>query len=411
MTQTIRLLLIFLGYLLIARGCLSLKNYRLKVGLFALTNLAGIVLIFDWSAGRGKAIVFFVAYVFLVGFHHLMLRLFAEREGWLPWLAFLSPIAALIAIRYMPFLWNSVWNALGISLDRPLAVFFIGISYMAFRLSHLVLEVRNGVVKKPDLWEYLGFAFFIPTLVVGPINPYSTHQSSLSHPNREVTPIGRSLLRIIVGATKYQFLASIFSQLSYQGLLLDGHPHALIDLPIAAVAYYLFLYCNFSGFCDMAIGSAGLLGIHVKENFNNPFAARNVKDYWNRWHITLSLYMRDMVFAPLSKYLVGVFGVKNAKHAIALAILIVFLIVGFWHGVGWQYPIFGAIHAAGVITNHYYTIWLKKRLGKQGFKDYNQNRLITSVATGTTFLYVTASFFFFANDFPAMREIFNALSQ
>ena len=280
---------------------------------------------------------------------------------------------------------------------------------MAFRLSHLALEVRNGLVKKPTLAEYFGFAFFLPTLVVGPINPYSVHQQSLTSPDREVTPIGRSLLRIVVGATKFQFLANIFNQLSYGGLLLDGHPHAPVDLLIASVAYYLYIYCNFSGFCDMAIGAAGLLGIHVKENFQNPLAARNIKDFWNRWHITLSIYTRDMVFSPLSKYLVRKMGARNANHAIALAILAVFLIVGVWHGLGWNYLLFGAVHAAGVIVNHYYGIWLKKRLGKTAFKAYNANQGIRVLAIVSTFLYVTASFFIFANDFSSMRKIFNAI--
>jgi len=254
LTQTLSTLLIILGYLLVARACLSLKKADWKYLLFAATNVAGIVLLFDWSAGRGKAIVFLIAYLLLVGFHFLMLQLFARRQGWWPWLAFISPILSLIAIRYMPFLWESVWRILHLNFDRSVAEFFIGISYMAFRLSHLALEVRNGLVKKPTLAEYFGFAFFLPTLVVGPINPYSVHQQSLTSPDGEVTPIGRSLLRIVVGATKFQFLANIFNQLSYGGLLLDGHPHAPVDLLIASVAYYLYIYCNFSGFCDMAIG-------------------------------------------------------------------------------------------------------------------------------------------------------------
>ena len=114
-------------------------------------------------------------------------------------------------------------------------------------------------------------------------------------------------MRVLVGAVKFKFFGPLLNQLTYSGLLLDGHPHLWVDLPIAAVAYYLYLYCNFSGFCDIAIGGAGLMGIPVAENFANPFAARNMKDYWNRWHITLSLYMRDVVFSPLSKALVRSF--------------------------------------------------------------------------------------------------------
>jgi D-alanyl-lipoteichoic acid acyltransferase DltB (MBOAT superfamily) len=151
------------------------------------------------------------------------------------------------------------------------------------------------------------------------------------------------------------------------------------------------------------------MGIPVPENFNNPFAARNVKDFWNRWHITLSVWMRDVVFSPLSKFFVGKFGIKLADHAIALTIIIVFLLVGIWHGAGWHFAAFGAMHALGVVANHYYTIVLKKRLGREGFKANNSNPWIHAAAVALTFCYCAASLFLFANTFPEMKEIFAAL--
>ena len=154
---------------------------------------------------------------------------------------------------------------------------------------------------------------------------------------------------------------------------------------------------------------AALIGIPVPENFDNPFAARNVKDFWNRWHITLSVWMRDVVFSPLSKFLVGKFGIKLANHAIALTITVVFLLVGIWHGVGWNYVAFGAAHALGVVTNHYYTIFLKKRLGRDRFKAYNENRWIQAAAVMLTFCYVAASLCLFANTFSEMKQIFLSL--
>jgi D-alanyl-lipoteichoic acid acyltransferase DltB (MBOAT superfamily) len=159
----------------------------------------------------------------------------------------------------------------------------------------------------------------------------------------------------------------------------------------------------------MAIGAAGLIGIPVPENFENPFAARNVKDFWNRWHITLSIWMRDVVFSPLSKFLVGKFGIRRADHAIALAIAIVFLLVGIWHGAGWNFVAYGAAHALGVVANHYYTIFLKTKLGREGFKAYNENQWIRGVAIVLTFCYCAASLIFFANTFPQIREILSTL--
>jgi D-alanyl-lipoteichoic acid acyltransferase DltB (MBOAT superfamily) len=171
----------------------------------------------------------------------------------------------------------------------------------------------------------------------------------------------------------------------------------------------LYLYCNFSGFCDIAIGAAGLIGIPVPENFRVPFLARNVQDFWNRWHITLSHYMRDVVFSPLSRSLARVMGPARVNHAIALTILVVFLLIGIWHGVGWNYVAFGAIHGLGVVWNHYCTIGLKKFLGRDGFKAYNSNRWIRCGAIVLTFCYVAFSLFFFANTPSEMREILSAI--
>jgi len=106
---------------------------------------------------------------------------------------------------------------------------------------------------------------------------------------------------------------------------------------------------------------------------------------------------------------VGWFGIRLADHAIALTITVVFLLVGIWHGVGWNYAAFGAAHALGVVANHYYTIFLKKRLGRDRFKAYNENPWIRAVAVVMTFGYCSASFLLFANTFSEIKEILTAL--
>ena len=159
----------------------------------------------------------------------------------------------------------------------------------------------------------------------------------------------------------------------------------------------------------MAIGAAALIGIPVPENFANPFAARNVKDFWNRWHITLSAWMRDIVFSPLSKYLVGKFGLNQANQAIALTIVVVFLLIGIWHGAALNFAAYGAVHALGVVVNHYYTIWLKRKLGRDEFKAYNENRWIHGAAVGITFCYCGGSLIFFANSFSQIADILSSL--
>jgi D-alanyl-lipoteichoic acid acyltransferase DltB (MBOAT superfamily) len=395
-----------LAYVLAARGVMRRLAGGAREFLFAGLNVAG-VFIFLFYGGKEHYMLRFGIYVALIVGLYLALLLFAERRGQWPWLAFFAPIAALIVVRYVP---GSAYVALGHALGKSWRGVpnMIGISYLAFRCSRLVLEVRNGVVKKPSFLEYLNFAFFLPTMPVGPINTYANFRSGFAAQPYAV-PVGRAALRILVGAVKYEFLGNLCNQLTYAGLLFDDHPHHWVDLPVAMLFFYLYLYLNFSGFCDMAIGAAALIGIPVPENFENPFAARNVKDFWNRWHITLSVWMRDVVFSPLSKFFVGSFGIKLADHAIALTITIVFLLVGIWHGAGWNFAAYGAVHALGVVTNHYYTIFLKKKLGREKFKAYNENRLIRAVAVVLTFCYCGASLIFFANTFPQLKEIFSLL--
>jgi D-alanyl-lipoteichoic acid acyltransferase DltB (MBOAT superfamily) len=370
--------------------------------IFAALNIAALYLFFfrNPAYDSHRQISTLVVYVVIVVWQFAMFRLFIGKKGWLPWVAFFAPILVLVLVRYVPTRFYE--GAL-----LPYGPFFIGISYLAFRSSHLVLEVRNGVAPAPSLCQYLGFCFFLPTMSVGPINPYSNHARGFAE--RPAIPEGRATLRILVGLVKYKFLGSILSQMTYSNLLFNDHYHHWIDLFVAILFYYLFLYCNFSGFCDMAIGLAGLIGIPVAENFNSPFAARNVKDFWNRWHITLSTYMRDVVFSPLSKFLVRVMGPANANHAIALTIIVVFLLVGIWHGVGWNFAAYGAAHALGVVANHYYTIGLKKWLGREGFKAYNANRWVHAIAVCLTFCYCAATLLFFANTFPELKQIFSML--
>ncbi len=356
-----------LAYILAGRVVMRRLNGALREAALAALNLGG-VFFFLFYGGKEHFALRFGIYVGLIVGLYLVVLLFADKRGAWPWLAFFAPIAALIVIRYVP---GEFYVAFGHAFGQSWRGVpqMIGISYLAFRCSRLVLEVRNGVVKMPSLLEYVNFAFFLPTMSVGPINTYANFRRGFIE--RYDVPVGRAALRILVGAVKYQFLAGLCNQLTYSGLLLDDHPHHWVDLPVAMLFFYLYLYLNFSGFCDMAIGAAGLIGIPVPENFDHPFAARNVKDFWNRWHITLSVWMRDVVFSPLSKFLVTKMGIKLADHAIALTITVVFLLVGIWHGVGWNFAAFGAVHALGVVANHYYTIFLKKKLGREKFKAYN----------------------------------------
>jgi D-alanyl-lipoteichoic acid acyltransferase DltB (MBOAT superfamily) len=390
-------------YIVLGRAIVRMPSGTLRDALFAILNIAGVFALFFRIGPLGPVLIY-SCYVVLAVVQHRVLRAWGATAA-----AFFLPIAALIVVKSVLAL-DPPWVLPGDRPVVPMLAALIGISYFAFRTSYLALEVRNGVVAMPTLWQYLGFSFFVPTMAVGPIGHYSVFRRSFGSPMGDASiPWSRAALRLLIGVVKYRFLAGMLDQLTYSGLMLDGHPHHWLDLGIAAVAYYLFLYCNFSGFCDMAIGAAGLMGIAVEENFDKPFAARNVRDFWNRWHITLSTYMRDVVFMPISKAVARRVGPAGASHAAAPAITAVFLLIGVWHGLAWHYLAFGAMHAAGVTITHYYTLALKKRLGREGFAAYNRNPWIKAAAIAVTFVFVTVSYFLFANEFADMRAMFAAL--
>jgi D-alanyl-lipoteichoic acid acyltransferase DltB (MBOAT superfamily) len=412
------LVITFILFPLAGAAALRIPRKEPRNWAFLAVNAAGAFSLCAVTAARGVhfhqakqfaavSLLFLGLYLALVLAHFAMVRMAGVRPGAASTLALLYPIALLVLLKYVPQQYDPL-NRLLAPFGKTVPVLLVGISYMAFRLNSLAVEVRNGVVAPPTLSEYLSFAFFVPTLMVGPINHYSTYIRSY-YGRTGAVAIGPPLVRMLVGLTKYVFLASLLDQLGYAGLMLDGHPHGWIDLAIAAPMFLLYLYCNFSGYCDMAIGAAGLLGIEVEENFDHPFAARNLQEFWNRWHMTLSGYLRDVMFAPLSKRLVGVVGPKYAHHAIAAAIVAVFLVIGTWHGVGLRFALYGVCHGVGVAVCHYYTFFLKKRLGKAGYAEYHRNRWIRYAATAVTFGYNSASLFLFANSWPDAAKIFQTL--
>src|SRR5262249_8297151 len=126
-------------------------------------------------------------------------------------------------------------------------------------------------------------------------------------------------------------------------------------------------------------------------------------------HMTLTRFMRDTLFSPLSKVLVRKFGPQAAPHAIALSIFTVFVAMGAWHGLSWNFLMYGGLQGAGVVSCHYYTNWLKKRLGHRGYASYHQNRWIRAAAVATTFSFAAGTLFFFANSIDTERVILTLL--
>lgn len=396
--------LVALGYLVLAKGVLLLPGGLFRDLLFAVLNISAVGYLFAW--GQGYWLL--GSYVLLVLLQYTLTtsKLLNFASGWI---AIIFPVIVLLTLKYLP---DQTYRALGLSNAGgvgPVFLGMVGLSYMAFRLSYASVEIRNGVTSRPNALQYLSYAFFLPTLFVGPISRLSAFLSSYIEGTDDPQPWLDSLVRLSLGAVKFVFLANVFSQFTFDSLLLDGSEHHWYELAVACVGYYLFLYFNFSGFCDVAIGLAGLLGIRVDENFDNPFKSRNVQDFWNRWHITLNRYMRDIVFTPMSKSLVRFVGARYLNYVVAFSLFVIFILIGIWHGRQEQFLYFGLIHALAVSLTHGYGVVLKRRLGPAGYKSYMSNPFVTVLARVLTFTYVSISFLVFANSPERIERIFSVL--
>lgn len=378
------LLLGLVGYLLAGYAILGAPARWREMAFLAL-NLAAATVLFQIS----KPVV--LIYVALVSLHYALLRKF--RDSALPLAA---PIIVLIAARALPAKLMGPFPA-----QVSLSALFVGLSYMAFRLTWAAVEVRNGIVALPSYLRYMNFAFFAPTLFIGPIH----RLSAASLPRRKNLPSG--LLRVLVGAGKYVFLANVVYRLTFAGVFNNPQvSHSYADLALACVGFHLYLFFNFSGFCDIAVGIGQALGIQISENFDTPLLARNISDYWNRWHITLSHFLRELIFTPLCMTLIRTLGPAQMNAVVSVAAIVTFCLSGIWHGSGLNFLWWGLANGIGVAVHHLYAETLKKVL-KKNFIHYERSKWIRVLATALTFAFVSGSMLFVANDWAKLKDLLN----
>jgi len=307
-----------------------------------------------------------------------------KKDGPIVILAYMLPISLLLIFRY--------------GVNTHLVIALVGVSYLSLRLCQLVSEVRCETVAVPTAAQYLAFAFFVPIIFVGPITQYAAFKESVDQFSGCPLCTHVAALRMLVGAVKFFFFSAVLAGITYgTGFLLDGHLHSWLDLVVAVLVYPCYLYCNFSGLCDVAIGASALCGIRVTENFNRPFSSRNFQEFWTRWHITLSALVRDLVFTPLVKTLTRRMGAAALPAATVLGILAVFLIIGAWHGLEPHFILFGISQGIGVAFVFLTGRLLKKHLSKQNYLAYMKNPGWRFAGVVATYLYFAVTMFLFAN--------------
>lgn len=221
--------------------------------------------------------------------------------------------------------------------SEPLLL-LLGCAYFSCRMVHLAFEGHAGRIVNVGIRDLSRYIFFLPTILVGPINRYAKFERAARRRREDSRNLYSGLERALFGAAKVAVLANLLieGQL-YAWLRIDG-PGGFAGAYLLGCVGWAWLYFTFSGYADMAIGFAAAAGLAVEENFDRPWASRNLIEFWQRWHITLSMWCRDYVYAPIAA--------STRHHGIAL--LAAMLVMGAWHEVSLYYVLWGCYHAIGI---------------------------------------------------------------
>ncbi|MDO0822233.1 D-alanyl-lipoteichoic acid biosynthesis protein DltB [Desulfosporosinus nitroreducens] len=226
---------------------------------------------------------------------------------------------------------------------------FIGISYLTFRTAGIIIEIRDGLIKEVRLVDFISFVLFFPTIASGPIDRY----------RRFVTDLYKPLTRQDYGELAIQGMDYIFRGFLYKFIIaylinkywLEPLNHTFGFLPTLKYMYVygFYLFFNFAGYSAFAIGVSYLMGIKTPINFDKPFMSKNIKDFWNRWHISLSFWFRDYIYMRFVLDSAKKKRFKNRYTASYVGYLFLFGIMGVWHGTQLQYVLYGLYHAGLMI--------------------------------------------------------------
>lgn len=301
-------------------------------------------------------------------------------------LATVSIIVSLSVLAYFKyanfFLWN--WNRMVEGNFQPLDIILpVGISFYTFQSISYVVDVYKGRVAPTATWlEYVFFLSFFPALVAGPIvrADYFLPQIRANyHATR--TELYAALWMIICGILKKAVIADYIAQ--YNDLIFASPTgYSGFESLMGVIGYTMQIYCDFSGYSDMAIGLAMIMGFRLSRNFDFPYKSKNLTEFWRRWHISLSSWLRDYVYIPLG-------GNRKGTLRTYLNNFLTMLIGGLWHGAAWKFVFWGAMHGVGLAV-HKATLPLTRRLPDTWW--------VRAVGWSVTMVYVSLLWVFFRAD-------------
>ncbi|MCC6532439.1 MAG: MBOAT family protein [Burkholderiales bacterium] len=351
---------------------------------------------FIGSARQALVLGLFLSVVYVLG--NLKVRVPAWRS---------SVAIAAIVCAFWTFLFL-VKDEYLFSAANPFAYFpvkLVGISYIVFRAISYVMEAE--LAPKAGLLGFLNYMLFFPTLLAGPIERYTRFAGNHSDlaAGRDVRHYP-ALNRILNGFIKKFVLADNLMVFGIFALSQEGE-FSIWLLWAGALAMLFLIYLDFSGYCDIVIGLAQIMGFRIGENFNRPFTARNVQDFWSRWHVSLSSLIQDYVFTPLNKAVIGRIRGPAQFPLIVTVYLASMVLVAMWHGTTLGFLVFGTMHGAALVV-----LQLKRRYRWQWIPGARPRVRLWGgaiVAPAITYCFISLSLIWWFRDLPHAVNTFKQL--
>ncbi|GEO48511.1 D-alanyl-lipoteichoic acid biosynthesis protein DltB [Companilactobacillus kimchii] len=363
---------------------------RFRVYDFIATVIILIITFFGGNMSQGISLIFYVLYEMLLVFTYLSYRK-KHNNFWIFTSYVVLAIIPLVFVKLDPLLKNQT-----ISLFA-----FLGISYLTFKAVEIIMEIRDGVIKDIKPYEFVRFLLFFPTISSGPIDRFRRFQKDVMNvPSRdEYVELLHSGVNRLMQGLLYKFIIGYFFgtlllpkvqilTLSYKGQTPLGLSWALVAY---MYVYSMYLFFDFAGYSLFAVAISNFMGVKTPMNFRAPFKSHNIKDFWNRWHITLSFWFRDFIYMRLMFTVIKHKWLKNRVTIANVGYITLFLIMGFWHGETWYYIVYGIFHACAMITND---AWLRYK--KKHRKQIPSNKFTEAFAIFLTFNVVCFSFMIFS---------------
>lgn len=335
----------FLGYYLLKKNTKK-QNYWI---------LIGSLLFYSW--GGAWALFCLIISIILNFIWGILIENSTgiRRNLWMS-LAVAFNLLNLIVFKYFNFIVDVIFNLIGLFdikltwnvIKMPLP---IGVSFYTFQIISYIIDVYNEKVKAQRSIVNLGvYVALFPQLIAGPIVRYVDIEHEINNRDFDLCKIGDGLERFIRGMAKKLIIADVMGNLADYSFNHMAYDNTIVAW-MGAVAYSLQIYYDFSAYSDMAIGMGKMMGFHFQENFQYPYISLSIREFWRRWHISLSSWFRDYLYIPLGGSRTG----KTYRN-----LLIVFCVTGLWHGASWNFVVWGLWHGFFVILERKTGTVLKK---------------------------------------------------